>query len=174
MEVEFSRPGQVPQSNVRTVALVVSMIVFISSMFPCLDAESSEVPEHAYSTYGDSWNCERGFKKTDDECQSIKVPEHAFLADSSWGDGWKCERGFKRVEDKCQSIKVPEKEAPSEIPEHAFVDYKDHWKCERGFKRTEDECQSIKVPEHAFLTDYGNSWKCERGFKREGSRCSPK
>ncbi len=68
---------------------------------------------------------------------------------------------------------MPEKDAPSNVPEHAFVDYKNHWKCERGFKREDDECQSIKVPEHAFLTDYGDSWKCERGFKREGDRCSP-
>ncbi len=100
------------------------------------------------------------------------MPEHAFLSD--YGNSWKCERGFKRADDECQSIEVPEKEAPSEVPEHAFVDYKNHWKCERGFKRTDDECQSIKVPEHAFLSDYGDSWKCERGFKREGNRCSPK
>ncbi len=101
MEVAFARPGQVPQPNVRRVALVVPMIVFISSMLWCLDAESSEVPEHAYITYGDSWKCERGFKRAEDECQSIKVPEHAFLTDSSWGDGWKCERGFKREGNRC-------------------------------------------------------------------------
>ncbi len=69
---------------------------------------------------------------------------------------------------------MPEKEAPSEIPEHAYITYGDSWKCERGFKRADDECQPVEVPEHAFLADYGNSWKCERGFKREGNRCSPK
>ncbi len=100
-------------------------------MLSCLAAESPEVPEHAYITYGDSWKCERGFKRADDECQSIKVPEHAFL--SEYGNSWKCERGFKRADDECQSVKVSEKEAPAEIPEHAFVDYIDHWKCERGF-----------------------------------------
>ncbi len=106
MEVAFARPGQVRQSNVRMVALVVPMFVFIGSMLSCLDAESSEIPEHAYITYGDSWKCERGFKRAEDECKSIKVSEHAFLTDS--GDSWKCERGFKRTEDECQSIKVPE------------------------------------------------------------------
>ena len=118
--------------------------------------------------------CERGFEKTEDECQSIKVPEHAFLTDNSLGGGWKCERGFKKTQDECQSAEVSEKEAPSDMPEHAFVDYKDHWKCERGFKRAESECQSIQVPEHAFLTgnSWGAAWKCERGFKREGDRCS--
>ncbi len=110
MEVAFARPGQVPQPNVRMVALVVAMIVSSSSALLCLAAESPEVPEHAYITYGDSWKCERGFKRADDECQSIKVPEHAFLSDS--GNSWKCERGFTRAVDECQSIQVPE---------HAFL-----------------------------------------------------
>ena len=52
MEVAFARPGQVPQPNVRMVALVVAMIVFSSSALSCLAAESPEVPEHAYITYG--------------------------------------------------------------------------------------------------------------------------
>jgi hypothetical protein len=130
MKVAFARPGQVPQLNVRMVALVVPMIVFISSMLSSLATESPEVPEHAYITYGDSWKCERGFKSAEDECQSIEVPEHAFLTDG--GDSWKCERGFKSAEDECQSIRVPE---------HAFLtDRGDSWKCERGFKREGNRC----------------------------------
>ncbi len=100
MEVAFARPGQVPQPNVRMVA---PMIVFISLMLWCLDAESSEVPEHAYITYGDSWKCNRGFKRADGECQSIKVPEHAFL--SGYGNYWKCEPGFKREGNRCSPNK---------------------------------------------------------------------
>ena len=57
------------------------------------------IAECVYITYGDSWKCERGFKSADDECQSIKVPEHAFLSD--YGDSWKCERGFKREDNRC-------------------------------------------------------------------------
>ncbi len=134
MEVAFARPGQVPQPNVRMVALVVPMIVFISSVLSCLAAESPEVPEHAYITFGDSWKCERGFKRTDDECLSIKVPEHAFLKD--YGDDWKCERGFKRVEGECQ---------PVELPKHAFLkDNGDDWKCERGFRREGNRCSQTE------------------------------
>ncbi len=132
MKVAFARLGQVPQPNVRTVTLVVPVIVFISSILSCSEAASSDLPEHAYTTYGDSWSCERGFKKTEDECQSINVPEHAFLTASSWGDGWKCERGFKKTEDECQSINVPE---------HAFLSsYGNSWSCERGFDRLGDLC----------------------------------
>ncbi len=131
MKITFARPGPVPLPNVRRVALVVPMIVFIHSM-SCLAAESPEVPEHAYITYGDSWKCERGFKRADDECQSIKVPEHAFLTD--YGNSWRCERGFQRTDDECQSVKVPE---------HAFLtdsSWGDGWKCERVFKREGNRC----------------------------------
>ncbi len=135
MKVAFARPGQAPRHNVHMVTLVVPMIVFtIASILSCSEAASSDVPEHAYTTYGDSWSCERGFKKTRDKCQSIKVPEHAFLTGNSWGDGWKCERGFEKTENECQSIKVPE---------HAFLaGYGDSWSCERGFKREGDRCSA--------------------------------
>ncbi len=134
MEVVFARLRQVPQSTVRMLAQVVPMIVFISSMSSCNAADPPEVPEHAYITYGKSWKCERGFKRSEDECQSIKVPDHAFLTGNSWGDGWKCERGFEKTEDECQSIKVPE---------HAFLTgYGNSWKCERTFKREGDLCSA--------------------------------
>jgi hypothetical protein len=134
MKVAFARPGQAPH-NVHMVTLVVPMIVFtMGSILSRSAAASSDVPEHAYIVYGDSWSCERGFKKTRDKCQSIKVPEHAFLTGNSWGDGWKCERGFEKTENECQSIKVPE---------HAFLtEYGDSWKCERGFKREGDHCSA--------------------------------
>ncbi len=70
--------------------------------------------------------------RSDDECQSIQVPEHAFLNGSSWGDGWECERGFKRAEGECQSILVPE---------HAYLDFNgNNWVCDRGFKREGNRC----------------------------------
>ena len=122
--------------------------------------EPRELPEHAYTTFGDSWRCERGFKRVEDECQSVEVPEHAFLSYN--GHDWTCERGFRRAEGACQ---------PVEVPEHAFFSYNGHnWACERGFKRADDECQPIEVsekappdlPEHAFV-DYGDHWTCDRG-----------
>ena len=101
MKVAFARPGQARRHNVHMVTLVVPMIVFISSsILSCSESVSSDVPEHAYTTYG-TWRCERGFKKTRDECQSIKVPEHAFRTE--YGNSWKCERGFKREGDRCSA-----------------------------------------------------------------------
>ncbi len=59
--------------------------------------ESQELPEHAYTTFGNNWWCERGFKRVGDECQSVEVPEHAYLA----GNDWVCDRGFKREGNRC-------------------------------------------------------------------------
>ncbi len=98
MKITFARPGPVPLPNLRRVALLVPMIVFINSM-SCLAAESAKVPEHAFVDYKNHWTCERGFKRTDHECQSIKVPEHAFRTTS--GNSWKCERGFKLEDNRC-------------------------------------------------------------------------
>ena len=56
--------------------------------------------------FGDGWKCDRGFKRVEDKCQSVEVPEHTFL--NRWGDGWECERGFKRVKDQCQVVQVPD------------------------------------------------------------------
>ena len=86
--------------------------------------EPQELPEHAYTIFGDYWECERGFKRVEGECQPIEVPEHAFL--SSNGNDWTCERGFRRVEDECQSVEVSEEASP-DLPEHAFVSYGDVW-----------------------------------------------
>ena len=92
--------------------------------------EPQELPEHAYTTFGDHWRCERGFKRVEDECQSVEVPEHAFLSYS--GDDWKCERGYKRVKEQCQVVQVPE---------HAFLKaWGDEWECERGFRRSGNRC----------------------------------
>ena len=92
--------------------------------------EPQELPEHAYTTFGDYWRCERGFKRVEGECQPIEVPEHAFL--SYYGDDWTCERGFRRVEDECQ---------PVEVPKNAYLDSTGHaWVCDHGFKREGNRC----------------------------------
>ena len=92
--------------------------------------EPQELPEHAYTTFGDSWRCERGFKRVEDECQSVEVPEHAFLSYN--GDDWRCERGYKRADGECRSL---------EVPEHAYLGFDgDDWVCDRGFKREGNRC----------------------------------
>ena len=60
------------------------------------------MPEHAFLTsHGDSWTCDRGFKRTKKGCEPIQVPDHARL--NSYGNGWTCEPGFKREGNRCKS-----------------------------------------------------------------------
>ncbi len=55
--------------------------VFARTMFGCADNPlivalgalllvgcTEEPPEHAYTTFGDSWRCERGFKREGNRC----------------------------------------------------------------------------------------------------------
>ena len=87
--------------------------------------DPAAVPDHAYIVFGDHWKCDRGFKRVDDRCQEIQLPEHAFL--EYQGNRWQCKRGYKRVNDRCQRVQVPE---------HAFLYATgNRWMCERGCKR---------------------------------------
>ncbi len=70
-------------------------------MLPTLGWAEDPAPvlDHAYIYVGEHWKCDRGFKRVNDQCQVVQVPEHAFL--NTWGDGWECERGFRRSGDRC-------------------------------------------------------------------------
>ncbi len=76
--------------------LIVALGVLL--LVACTE-EPQELPEHAYTIFGDSWRCERGFKRVEDECQSVEVPEHAYL--DFPGSDWVCDRGFKREGNRC-------------------------------------------------------------------------
>ncbi len=89
-----------------------------------------DLPEHAFVSYGDEWKCDRGFKRVDDRCEEIPVPENAFF--DYTGIHWECERGYERADDECRSI---------ELPEHAFLDYTGNdWECVRGYEREGNRC----------------------------------
>ncbi len=100
---------------------------------------SPSVPDHAYIDFGKHWRCERGFKavnggrgayRTEERCEEVKVPEHAFL--DYTGNDWRCERGYKRADRECRSL---------ELPEHAYLDFNGNdWVCDRGFKREGNRC----------------------------------
>ncbi len=86
---------------VRARAVLRLLLMLGVGLLPTLGwaEDPAPVPDHAYIDFGDHWKCDRGFKRVDDRCEEIQVPEHAFL--DAWGDGWKCERGFWRSGDRC-------------------------------------------------------------------------
>ncbi len=51
------------------------------------------------------WQCERGFRQSDQACVAVEVPPDAYL-DAS-GKDWKCERGFSKTGRDCVAVKIP-------------------------------------------------------------------
>jgi hypothetical protein len=51
------------------------------------------VPAQGFlSRTGDSWECERGFRKDAAACVAVELPANAHLDYS--GDSWRCDEGF--------------------------------------------------------------------------------
>ena len=52
------------------------------------------IPEYASpKKYGGGWVCQSGYRKVNEECHEISIPENAYATDSRWGSGWECQRG---------------------------------------------------------------------------------
>lgn len=157
------------------------------------------VPKNGYlGSFGERWHCLRGYRKVDESCQKIDLPQHSYLAETSQGSEWLCDRGFTAVADECLAIAVPENgylngrsygtpwscergylangqlcEAVV-IPPNAFFDdatYGNGWKCERGYSETDADCQLLKLPENAHLDRSGNAWSCNQNFYRSRGLC---
>lgn len=114
---------------------------------------------------GKNWDCLRGYRKTDNNCEQILLPAHAYLSDNSYGSDWLCERGYREVNGSCEAVA---------IPENAYFDdasYGAGWKCERGFSASDDSCTAIILPANAHLDRSGNRWDCNRNFQRSKSLC---
>jgi hypothetical protein len=56
------------------------------------------IPANATAkTYGNGWECDRGYRKIDSACVVVTLPENAYLTDSSYGSGWTCKHGYKKI-----------------------------------------------------------------------------
>jgi hypothetical protein len=121
------------------------------------------IPANAKLTYmGDSWKCERGFRKQGGSCAAVEIPANAKL--TYVGDSWECERGFRKQGGGCAAV---------ELPANAKLTYVgDSWECERGFRKQGASCATVVLPANAKLTYVGDSWECERGFRKQGASCA--
>ena len=86
---------------------ISAMTIALTLCSATLRAQSDtteNLPENAYhNTYGDGWECERGFKKVRDRCAPIKVPENASL--NAYGRDWACDRGYLKENETCIKIR---------------------------------------------------------------------
>ena len=94
----------------------------------------SSMPANAkIDVYGTGWECERGYKRSGNECDQIRLPANAKI--DVYGHDWECERGYKRSGNECNQVR---------LPANAKIDVYGHdWECERGYKRSGNECRPL-------------------------------
>ena len=130
---------------------------------------ATTLPANAYlrGSTGDTWKCERGYRRNNDACEVIAVPSNAYMTESDYGSGWTCERGYRAVDGGCSAISVP-------ANGHLTDSYTDSgWKCDRAYREYEGGCVAVAVPLHGYLSSstYGTGWDCDRGYRAEGASC---
>ena len=125
------------------------------------------IPTNAFFT-GSAWQCDRGYRRLDESCVLIELPENGFLTNSSYDTGWECIRGFRAEGATCVEILVPKGGYLSDS-----ISAKQGWQCLRGYIKVEDTCEKIKVPANAYLShsSYGQGWECERGYEVFSGTC---
>ncbi len=137
--------------------------------------EKFSVPTNAHLTYsGNNWECNRGFKLSEDKmsCISVFVPDHAtantigsFNCNSGFKQSLPSEDG-KKVNDKC--VKVPD------IKDGKFFQFGSDFYCVNGYKKNEQNrtCNKIEIPENAKEDRSSlDGWRCLGGYIRDGDHC---
>ncbi|MGD9541374.1 MAG: hypothetical protein AB7V61_10650 [Methylocystis sp.] len=149
----------------KALGLTIKMfIMFVSTLSSGAIGQSAKpLPENAQERpYGSSWECKLGFRRQDDICLEVKLPDHAFFTKTIYGKRWNCHYGFVEKGDECIALQVPA---------NAYLDSDvgDSWKCLTGFRQSDVGCDFIKVPENAFLSETAGprGWECETGLSRD-------
>lgn len=149
------------------LAVVAGLVASLA--FPVFAQDgTAPMPANAQSkTYGEGWDCDRGYRRADDECLAVIVPANAFATNRTYGAGWECSHGFREVDDAtCLEVVVPQ---------GGYLDSSGKsWSCLRGHRKVGDLCEEVIVPANAYLSDetYGSSWLCDRGYETNGEACT--
>ena len=119
------------------------------------------IPANAY-LYGDTWLCNRGYKKSGNVCVSNNIPSNTYIPKNGYATnyGFECYGGYKKTGSSCIKIN---------IPANAYA-YGSSWKCNSGYKKTGISCtKKITIPPNAYA--YGSSWKCNSGYIKIDNSC---
>ena len=155
-----------------TLVKLRNSIFAIGSVFASLlvsgsvlaQAESSIVPGNAMADrFGSGWRCDSGFRKLDDQCIRIEVPNNAYLTGFGSSNEWECSYGFVQTNGRCE---------PLVVPLNAYIDSSgERWRCARGFTAESGRCDPVPVPVNGYLNRFGDGWTCLVGFRATGDTC---
>ncbi|MEM8775087.1 MAG: hypothetical protein AAGF53_08635 [Pseudomonadota bacterium] len=146
------------------MAVVAGMIA--SFAFPAF-AQDAPMSAHATArSFGNGWECDRGYRRDGDACLAIIVPENAYATNRAYGSGWECLHGFQEVDDAtCLEVVVPD---------GGYLDpSRQRWNCLSGYMKVDDLCLEIDLPPNTYLAGrgYGAAWLCDRGYEVKGDAC---
>ena len=128
--------------------IMVALAGLIAATLPLLaQTQASQMPANAQAkSYGDGWECIRGFRQDGDACLATIVPENAYATNRTYGSGWACLHGYREV-DSVSCLEVI-------VPDGGYLDPSGNsWSCHRGYMKVDDICLEIVLPSNAYLAD---------------------
>jgi hypothetical protein len=148
--------------------LLLASVLVAAPAWLCAAAAAVEGPANAATNAYGRWECNSGFRRVDNGCVAVRVPENAYASGASNDRGWECRYGFREDREHCEEIKVPQ---------NAFLSlssYDSGWECQRGFQQKGARCIAILLPENAYLSgsNYDRGWECKRGYRAAGATCA--
>lgn len=157
-----------PQGRVAkavTAGLGLVLVTLLAFGAPTsVQAQVAPMPANAQpKSYGEGWECQRGYRQDGAECSAIIIPQNAYATNRTYGSGWECSHGFRQA-DTATCVAV-------QVPDGGYLDPSgESWSCLRGYQKTGDYCREIVLPPNAFLSDrgYGSAWDCDRGYEING------
>ncbi|MEJ2336304.1 MAG: hypothetical protein P8Y26_11840 [Gemmatimonadales bacterium] len=94
MQKDPSSPARPFRSIVHWVPL--ALLLGIAPTLVAAQADATEAPPNSHAkSYGDGWECDRGFRRVNQSCVAVEVPPNAYLDPS--GGRWECSRGYRKV-----------------------------------------------------------------------------
>ena len=98
---------------------------------PVKQEPKSSMPANAEPDYtGRSWQCKRGYRPVNGQCEMVQVPANAEI--DYTGRNWTCSRGYRPVNGQCEAV---------QMPANAEIDYTGrNWTCSRGYRQSGEAC----------------------------------
>lgn len=156
-DVVYEKPANEPKATYQQPATPVAP----ASVQPAREKTGYMPANASLNVYGNGWVCNRGYRRSGNDCIPVHIPLNAGL--DVYGHGWTCNRGYRQSGNECLSVL---------IPANAELDVYGHgWTCSRGYRQSGNECVSVQIPPNAELDVYGHGWTCSRGYKQSGNGC---
>jgi hypothetical protein len=124
---------------------------------------------HADAEAKDGWDCNKGYKRTEDGdfCEQIQVPANAKLSAS--GKSWVCNTGYV-VQYLPNDEKTCVKPTALKSIVKAVAGVK-KLSCKFGYEDSGGECTKILIPLNGQLATDGKSWVCKTGYRKVNNQC---